>query len=306
MRQLKHRAENETRPVPISPLLGKILRRHLDRYGTAPDGRLFRGEDGWFVSESTVNRVWDLARRAVLSAREVVSVLAERPYDLRHARLSIWLSSGVDPAQVAEWAGNSVPVLLRVYVHCISDSQESALAKLGRKAPAAMPGPDLDELERLLLAEAVVAEPLAWFVFAVGYLEAKWPTIKHSTRRGAIEVLTKVTLVLADGRRGPSDDFLVSRALSSWAFNLDRRADTPKEVADLIDRVAARSASTAVLRDPDRVTAVMITLSRREDGEPAASSVVARRRSALFNVLEHAVAVGQLPVNPMLFRHWGA
>jgi len=33
--------------------------------------------------------------------------------------LSTWLNAGVDPTQVAEWAGNSVDVLLRVYANCI-------------------------------------------------------------------------------------------------------------------------------------------------------------------------------------------
>jgi len=47
------------------------------------------------------------------------SPLAGRPYDLRHACLSTWLNAGVDPPQVAEWAGNSVDVLLRVYAKCI-------------------------------------------------------------------------------------------------------------------------------------------------------------------------------------------
>ena len=47
------------------------------------------------------------------------SPLAGRPYDLRHACLSTWLNAGVDPTQVAEWAGNSVEVLLRVYAKCI-------------------------------------------------------------------------------------------------------------------------------------------------------------------------------------------
>ena len=47
------------------------------------------------------------------------SPLAGRPYDLRHACLSTWLDAGVDPTQVAEWAGNSVEVLLRVYAKCI-------------------------------------------------------------------------------------------------------------------------------------------------------------------------------------------
>ena len=46
---------------------------------------------------------------------EETSPLAERPYDLRHARLSTWLNAGVAPAQVGEWADSSIPVLLRVF-----------------------------------------------------------------------------------------------------------------------------------------------------------------------------------------------
>jgi hypothetical protein len=47
--------------------------------------------------------------------------LARRPYDLRHAALSLWLSAGGEPAQVAARAGNSVHVLLSVYTHCLHD-----------------------------------------------------------------------------------------------------------------------------------------------------------------------------------------
>ena len=50
--------------------------------------------------------------------------LARHPYDLRHACVSTWLNGGVDPTQVAEWAGHSVAVLLRVYAKCISDREE--------------------------------------------------------------------------------------------------------------------------------------------------------------------------------------
>jgi integrase len=39
-RGLKHRAGTETRSVPIPPVLVALLRAHLARYGTAPDGRL--------------------------------------------------------------------------------------------------------------------------------------------------------------------------------------------------------------------------------------------------------------------------
>ncbi|MFB7834849.1 hypothetical protein [Streptomyces sp. NPDC056056] len=40
-------------------------------------------------------------------------------YDLRHTCLTNWLNAGVPPATVAEWAGNSVPVLLSTYARCV-------------------------------------------------------------------------------------------------------------------------------------------------------------------------------------------
>jgi integrase len=42
-----------------------------------------------------------------------------RPYDLRHACVSTWLNGGVPPTQVAEWAGHSLDVLLRIYAKCL-------------------------------------------------------------------------------------------------------------------------------------------------------------------------------------------
>jgi integrase len=118
-RQLKHRAQGEVRPVPCHPALTFYLRHHMETFGTAPDGRLFRGERGGDLSESVYQRAWQGARLLAFTPAVSASPLAGRPYDLRHACLSTWLNAGVDPTQVAEWAGNSVEVLLRVYAKCI-------------------------------------------------------------------------------------------------------------------------------------------------------------------------------------------
>ena len=45
---------------------------------------------------------------------------------LRHAAVSTWLNGGVPPTQVAEWAGHSVAVLLRVYAKCIAGSRATS------------------------------------------------------------------------------------------------------------------------------------------------------------------------------------
>ncbi|TKK86449.1 site-specific integrase [Herbidospora galbida] len=123
-RGLKQREEQEVRPVPIPPELVAILRTHLEEFGTAADGRLFRNERGGVLGASTYARAWEESRRFALTPQQVTSPLAGRPYDLRHAALSTWLNAGVDPATVAERAGNSVEVLLKRYAKCLDGQAE--------------------------------------------------------------------------------------------------------------------------------------------------------------------------------------
>ncbi|MGW4463022.1 tyrosine-type recombinase/integrase [Micromonospora sp. NPDC004704] len=125
-RGLKHRAESEPRGVPIPEELVTILREHIDRFGVTTDGRLFASERGNVVAASTYSRVWDEARTLALSPAQVASPLAGRPYDLRHAAVSLWLNAGVPATEVAERAGHSVDVLLKVYAKCI-DGQEATV-----------------------------------------------------------------------------------------------------------------------------------------------------------------------------------
>jgi integrase len=130
-RQLKHRARKEVRQVPCCPPLVQLLRAHLAEFGTAPDGRLFRAvRSGGPVSDSVYGRTWQKARTAALSAADARSPLARRPYDLRHAAVSTWLNAGVPATQVAEWAGHSVHVLLRVYAKCIVGQDEAARRRI--------------------------------------------------------------------------------------------------------------------------------------------------------------------------------
>jgi integrase len=84
-RQLKHRAEGDSRIVPTHPELTRLLRDHLEKFGTAPDGRLFSGVRGGELPTITYWRAWIKARQVALTAAEQASPLARRPYDLRHA-----------------------------------------------------------------------------------------------------------------------------------------------------------------------------------------------------------------------------
>jgi len=99
-RGLKHRPAGATRVVPIPPVLVRMLRRHLDEYGSTPDGRLFRGARGGILSESVYGRAW-------------------------HAALSLWLNATGAPAEVAARAGNSARVLHDVYLHCTSGRDDT-------------------------------------------------------------------------------------------------------------------------------------------------------------------------------------
>ncbi|WP_424887437.1 tyrosine-type recombinase/integrase [Streptomyces sp. XH2] len=119
-RGLKGRATDDTRTVPCRPALAKILRDHIEAEELKPGDLLFPGEKGDLLAGSVFRRAWRSARRKVLTPDEYASPLGKRVYDLRHTCLTTWLNKGVPPAQVAEWAGNSVPVLLATYARCIS------------------------------------------------------------------------------------------------------------------------------------------------------------------------------------------
>ncbi|WP_275410458.1 tyrosine-type recombinase/integrase [Microbispora corallina] len=125
-RGLKHRAEGTTRIVPIPPELVAILRTHLETYGTAKDGRLFRTRTGGVIAASAYAKIWKEARTYALTPEQVASPLAARPYDLRHAAVSLWLNAGVHAPEAAERAGHGIDVMLRVYAKCIDGQREIA------------------------------------------------------------------------------------------------------------------------------------------------------------------------------------
>jgi integrase len=122
-RHLKSRPVGEWRRVPTPPPLTRLLRAHLRDFGGAPGGRVFAGVQGGELASITYRRSWARARRDALSAAEAASPLAGRVYDLRHACVSTWLNGGIPPAQVAEWAGHSVAILLKIYAKCL-DGQD--------------------------------------------------------------------------------------------------------------------------------------------------------------------------------------
>ncbi|GAA0802025.1 integrase [Spirilliplanes yamanashiensis] len=124
-RQLKQRAIGEVRRVPCPPVLTKILREHIARFGLGPGGRLFVGERNKAeLPVLTINRIWRQARADAFTAEVYASPLAETPYDLRHAAISTQLNAGISPTQVAEWAGQSPEILWRNYAKCLAGGEQ--------------------------------------------------------------------------------------------------------------------------------------------------------------------------------------
>jgi len=116
--------------VPAPPALVAALRAHIAEFGTAPDGRIFVTEKGESIPQPTYDRIWKQAREAALSEAQVKSPLAKKVYDLRHAWASTLLNAGVSAAQVAEWAGHTVEVLLRTYAKCIDGADDQARKRI--------------------------------------------------------------------------------------------------------------------------------------------------------------------------------
>jgi integrase len=143
-RHLKGRAAGETRPVPAHPALVRILREYIadpnpkqDAAPLKPRDLLFSGERGGLLAGVVFRRAWEKARSNALTADEAASPLGKRVYDLRHTCLTTWLNSGVPAAQVAAWAGNSVPVLLSIYVNCISGNGDDLKKRIQDALPDA-------------------------------------------------------------------------------------------------------------------------------------------------------------------------
>ena len=115
------RHPHPARPGPHAPPPPAPVRHHTRRTAV-PRHR------GGILSESVYGRAWHAARLAALGPELAATPLARRPYDLRHAALSLWLNATGEPAEVAARAGNSARVLHEVYLHCI-DSEDDVVSQ---------------------------------------------------------------------------------------------------------------------------------------------------------------------------------
>src|SRR5690349_15407 len=73
------RARKPTRRVPIPPEPVALLRAHLEQFGTGPDGRLFRSENGNPIQQSAWWQVWQKVRKLALTPDQLATPLLRRP-----------------------------------------------------------------------------------------------------------------------------------------------------------------------------------------------------------------------------------
>lgn len=112
------------------PRLGRTAEGASQEVPAWPGRAHIHRSRGGIFNDRGYLKVFHQARASAFIGQEAASLLARRPYDLRHAAVSTWLNAGVAAPQVADWAGHSVDVLLRVYAKCISGQQYEAKRRI--------------------------------------------------------------------------------------------------------------------------------------------------------------------------------
>ncbi|MBZ9598117.1 tyrosine-type recombinase/integrase [Streptomyces erythrochromogenes] len=150
------------------------------------------------------------------------------------------------------------------------------------------------------LAEAAEAlPPLRWFEFCRKYVAGRWRTAAAKSREGMADGLAAVTLAMV--KRGgdvPADETL--RLAFRWGIvPANEGEDPPAELKAAYECVTKEDRPLADLADTQVFEDVLYRVSYKLDGTPAAGDTYKRRRRALNAALEYAVAMGDLPENPL-------
>jgi integrase len=184
----------------------------------------------------------------------------------------------------------------------LAESFRSDLVAAARKGEAF----DIESGSPVSLQRAELDMP--WYEFACKWTDMKWPRVAATTRRTHAEALTAVTVAMLDGDRGKPKDKLVRKALGRWAFNTPKRDDPgcPDDVRAALRWLKANTRPVSALNRPEVLRPLLDSLAVRLDGQPAAASVISRRRKILNNVVEYAVELKLLPHNPIPALKWKA
>jgi integrase len=129
VKELKHRAEDDMRPVPLPPALVSYLGSHLERFPPV-EGWVFTTSTGRLVRPENYTDVWGRARTQLWPPGHHLTDATV--YDLRHGAATMMLRAGVMPAEVARRLGHSVDVLNRVYAGVIQGETEESNALIDK------------------------------------------------------------------------------------------------------------------------------------------------------------------------------
>jgi integrase len=120
-KELKQRAPDAVREVPLGPDLVNRLRWHLSRWPPV-GGRLFTNAAGRAPTTTNYGPVWGRARAKLWPPGHLLA--GTTVYDLRHTAATVMLRAGVPPAEAARRLGHSVDVLMRVYAGVFANERE--------------------------------------------------------------------------------------------------------------------------------------------------------------------------------------
>src|SRR6266487_1967128 len=182
----------------------------------------------------------------------------------------------------------------------LADSFRSQLVTATRKGEAF----DTKTGRPVSMSRAQADMPI--YTLACKFVDMKWPRVAATTRRTNAEALTAITVLMITAERGRPDAKLIRKALCRWGFNTNRRnaRDCPREIIDTLKWVEKHTHPVSALASPQVLRPVLDGLTVRLDGRPAAPSVISRRRKILGTVVEYAVELGLLEINPILALKW--
>ena len=120
-KELKQRAPDATRDVPLAPDLVERLQSHVERWPPV-NGRVFTNTAGRAPTTTNYGPVWVRARTKLWPGQHRLGKTTV--YDLRHSAATMMLRAGVPPAEVARRLGHSVDILMRVYAGVFDDERQ--------------------------------------------------------------------------------------------------------------------------------------------------------------------------------------
>jgi integrase len=140
----------------------------------------------------------------------------------------------------------------------------------------------------------------SWFQLACTYAEMKWADAAPKSRAGIAETLAAATVALVPASTNRPDTAVLRGTMYHWATNpARRRRDPPAQFGDAARWLEKNALPVSRLADATVLRAVLETFGRKLDGTAAAASTYRRKRAVFHNLLEYAVEIDLLPVNPL-------